>query len=93
MPDKIETAPLDLTASRASFRDALLARGLSRPDAVLAAELFVAVVPKTLAALVPEELTAARAEIDRLTAESEELRRTIRNLSAAYHATTSGDAR
>jgi hypothetical protein len=54
------TEPLNLTASRASFRDKLRELGLSRPDAVLAAELFAAVVPKTLAALVPEELTATQ---------------------------------
>lgn len=40
-----------------------------------------------------EDVPALLSEVDRLTAETEELRRTIRNLSEAYHATTSGCAR
>jgi hypothetical protein len=62
-------------ATRDAFRDGLLEFMVYRRDAERAADLFVAVVGKTLSELVPEEMGQMRDALDRVRDLAERLQR------------------
>ncbi|MEU3452142.1 hypothetical protein ABZ671_00665 [Micromonospora sp. NPDC006766] len=72
----------DMNESRSAFRTALVSLGIKPADATHAADLFAAVVPKTLARLAPEELTAATARAEKAERERDQARAELARLYA-----------